>query len=856
LLNSTFSALGIEMAKKKKVDLRKNSRLWCSAFILLLLMVGLRFVYLQVFSHKYYLGKAVGQHVQEMTIHAEHGKIYDTKMKALAYDDYTYDLYIDESMFYDSDFTIELLAANFGLTTDEIQEKLNTRVLATHLHQDKADILKRFAINNPLFDAMKVTESGKRETLIFTLNPNGSEEENTSDPKVTELTKNDIRLLKVICGFGDENTEIEKAYNNFIERNKEERKYSLSVAITENAPVGAMKQIRLAEINGITALEYQGYRVTINKNLFRAASATTRKSALETIAPVIGLTIETLENRLIGPSKYIVLKNNLSKSEEEALNSLQSTVFVTDPGKYYRSLSGDERMNKLDYNAQSIYNIIHGVRTGDKVENEQVDIETIRKSMLTDAKKGAAYTAFNSKGESNVLVQRRVTLIFDTEDFKGGICYGLPGVSTNKIVRRIYPYGDMAAPILGWPAASGKDSFGIEKTYEDILRGVDGKETRERTSKNRAIPELTKAQSHPIDGYDVQLTIDTSIQQVAETALKKAVLGKSIGGQCVVLNSATGEILALVNLPSWDANDPGKAKTDYIIRSVSLPYEPGSIFKAFTVAIALEEGAIKDGQVITNCTGHMKIGVNSIGEANNNSHGSVTPAYLMEQSCNIGSAVLALRVGSDKFIDWAKKFGFGQKTGIELPHESGGLISSDSAGSRIRTANIGFGQGLTATGIQLAAAYGVFMNDGKWVSPHLIKAVANDKGKFEPVPPPETREVCSAETAKLMRRYMEGVVLRGSGKGAAVPGYRIGGKSGTAQKAVPGIGYKSGKYYASFVGVTPLDDSYNDGEHLVILVMIDEPRGAYYGGAIASPVVGEIAQAILPTLVGPAKAGN
>ena len=822
---------------KRRIDLRKNSRFWCFICVLFLLVIAFRFMHLQLFKHSFYEAKARKQHARENVLLAERGKIYDSKLKILAYDDFSYNLFIDPTIFYDRNFTISKIAEVFGMSKSEIEDRIETRTLAYILPEKSAKELLALQEANSDYSGLNISKSELRETIVF-----------TATGEKDSLTQDDIDKIEIICGFG--NREVQKIHAEFL-KNRGHNKES-KVVLSAEAPQGSLKQIAKNDIKGISGELYQGYRVVADKRLFRQLPDSSKKSVVRRISGLIDIPEDKLNDRIFGENRYIVLKRNLTATEYAEYNKMQGTLFVTDPGRYYDSLSSDKRIGKIDFAVRSIYSKVHGIKLDETSDNEKVSLETIRAAFMPSAEVGAIFTALNDKGTPMITVQRAVTNLVDTDALKGGITYGLAGISLDKVPKRIYPYSDMASPVLGWTREANGEvigAFGIEYIENELLHGKNGKETKEVTIGKRDIPNLTDVKSYPINGTDVQLTIDTSIQQVAESALKKAVnTYNAVGGQCVVLNSATGELLALVNLPSWDANDPGNSNTAYINRSIHLPYEPGSIFKAFTVAIALEEGAISDGQVITNCTGHLQIGKHAIGESHN-AHGSVTPSYLMEQSCNIGSAVLSMRVGADKFIDWCNKFGFGEKTGIELPNESSGQVSRKLAGTKVSLANMGFGQGLTATGVQLAAAYGVFLNGGKWVQPHIIKATADEKGKWTPRKAPETREVCSKKTADLMLKYMERVVQKGTGKPAAVEGYRIGGKTGTAQKAVPGIGYASGKYYGSFVGVMPLDSSYNDGEHLVILVMLDEPRGGYYGGTVSAPAVGQIARGILPNLV-------
>ena len=819
----------------KKIDLRKSSRLWCFICFIFLLIITAQFLHLQVFKYSFFKDKAKKQQERNTVLKADRGRIYDTDLKILAYDDFSYNLFIDPVLFYDNSFTLTKISEIFDIDIKEIEDKIAVRTLVYLLQEGPAEKLIALKENNKIYDGLNVIKAGKRITLTF-----------TPDDEVKKLSEEEIKRIEIICGLTD--NEIEKIYDEFIKsKNRED-----SVILTYDAPIDAMQQIRKTEIKGVTGVLYQGYRVTIDPRHFSGYYTKDRDKAIFNIAMILDKDPERMNNLILGERRYVQLKKNISANEHKEFNKIQRTVFVTDSGAYYNSLPPDKRDEKIDSVAASLYDVIN--KKGDEIV-ETVSLAQIRKILLPSAQTGAAFEAYNSKGNRNNLVAYRIDGLINTRNLKGGIVYGLPGVSLEKVPKRMYPYGELASPVLGWVRDFGNHDirgvFGVEAKLDEVLRGKNGIQKREVTVKNVTIPNLNDKLVLAEHGKDIQLTINTSMQQTAETAMKRAFISsKAIGAQCIVLNSATGEILALVHLPSWNANEPGKNENPYINSTVSLPYEPGSTFKAFTVAMALEEGKIRDGDVITNCKGEMVIGDHTITEAETHeSHGNVTPRYLLEQSCNIGSAALALKLGSDKFIEWALKFGFGARTGIELPNESRGYMSRREAERRITLANMGFGQGLSVSIVQLAAAYGVFLNGGTWVAPHIVKAESDGKGKWIPVVP-ETREVCSEKTSKLMCSYLESVVKNGTGRSAQVPGYRIGGKTGTSQKATPGKGYVDGKYYASFVGVMPLDNSYNNGEHIVILVMLDEPAHEYYGGAIAAPVVGEIARGILPNIVG------
>jgi cell division protein FtsI/penicillin-binding protein 2 len=272
-------------------------------------------------------------------------------------------------------------------------------------------------------------------------------------------------------------------------------------------------------------------------------------------------------------------------------------------------------------------------------------------------------------------------------------------------------------------------------------------------------------------------------------------------------------------------------------------YEPGSTFKVLTVMAALEEGVCRDGQIITDCRGSMAIGNRTISEHGHEAHGPVDCGRLLEQSCNVGAAVLALKLGPERFQAWCEKAGFGRKTGIELANESPGSLNKKNIHARITLANQGFGQSIAVTPLQMIALYGAVANGGEWIQPHLIKSIqAPDGITWKDTPPAPSCQICSAGTAALLRGYLERVVLYGTGKKGQIESYRAGGKTGTAQKA--GVhGYAAGKYVGSFIGIVPID-----APRLAIIVLIDEPTTTHYGADVAAPAFGAIARRSLQYL--------
>jgi stage V sporulation protein D (sporulation-specific penicillin-binding protein) len=409
--------------------------------------------------------------------------------------------------------------------------------------------------------------------------------------------------------------------------------------------------------------------------------------------------------------------------------------------------------------------------------------------------------------------------------------------------KRVYPHGEMAAQTLGFVSIDGTGLAGIESALDSSLVGRPGKVSMEVDRKGRSIPGLSAANLPPRPGKDITLTLDASLQQIAEVELCKGIAAASAaGGAVVIMEPNTGEILALATQPSFDPNSFEEAPARHWVNpTVVGAYEPGSTFKLVIACAILEEGIPLSSTVVV-CRGEKPIGRRVIHCAlhdGKRDHGRLDLEGIIEQSCNIGAATLALELGREKLYHYVKALGFGEKTGIELAAESAGQVPKISTWSDIRTANIAFGQSISVTPLQLLRAYCVVANGGLLVRPHLVLG-----GEAEAAP-----RVLSEATAEKMRRILVETVEAGTGKRAIIEGYQVAGKTGTSQKPLPGVGFRSGKYIASFVGFVPAKDP-----EFAILVLIDEPGYPYYGGVAAAPVFREIArQALLHVDIPPSQ---
>jgi cell division protein FtsI (penicillin-binding protein 3) len=417
----------------------------------------------------------------------------------------------------------------------------------------------------------------------------------------------------------------------------------------------------------------------------------------------------------------------------------------------------------------------------------------------------------------------------------------LMGVHTKKEQKRFYPNGSLAANVLGFVGLDGSGLAGIEQTFNEKIVGEPGKLFLEKDSRGRAY-ESTEIPGRP--GQTIILTIDQSIQYQAEAALTNAVAQSGAkAGTAIVLDPHTGEILALANAPTFDPNDVGasrpEARANWALQNI---YEPGSTFKVVAFSAAIEKGLAKP-------TDHIDCQMGSITVAKRLIHdhhpfGNLTLADALAKSSNVAAIKLGLRVGDPTMYDYITRFGFGSRTGIELPGETVGLVNPLKRWRPSSIGSIAIGQEVGVTPLQMVAAFGALANDGIRIAPHLIREIRTEAGATAYRPTSEQHRVISKETATALRGMLEGVTLNGTAKKAQLDGYSAAGKTGTAQKIdAKTKTYSKTKFVGSFVGFAPANNP-----AVVIIVVIDEPTGAYHGGDVAAPVFRQIAEQILPEM--------
>jgi len=404
----------------------------------------------------------------------------------------------------------------------------------------------------------------------------------------------------------------------------------------------------------------------------------------------------------------------------------------------------------------------------------------------------------------------------------------LPGIKLAEESHRQYPNGSLASHVLG---ISGVDNTGLEGVdfyYNDLVGGKNGRIVIEKDAQNRPIPEATHKYIPPVEGANLILTIDQTIQYIAERELDKVYKErKAKSAAVIIMDPKTGEILAMASRPTYDPNNfskyPAKNRRNFAINDA---YEPGSTMKIITAAMAMEEGVV-NSQSRFFCPGYVKVGVETIHCAQNRAHGSQNFAQIVENSCNVGFVQVGLNIGMERYYRYLNAFGFGKTTGIDLPGEAKGILVPQKQAMQIDLATMAMGQANAVTSIQLVQAVAAVANGGNLIKPHLVREIVDHQGKIiKKFQPQVIRRVISENTAHQLCLILEGEVINGTGTNAYTPGYRVGGKTGTAQKIAPGGGYLPNEYVASFIGFAPVDDP-----KIVCMVVVDSPKGYPYFGA-------------------------
>ena len=469
-------------------------------------------------------------------------------------------------------------------------------------------------------------------------------------------------------------------------------------------------------------------------------------------------------------------------------------------------------------------------------------------------------------GISEEAARKRVEKVSSIERVKTNVAketgdairaYGLSGVKVDEDYKRYYPYGTLASKVLGFTGADNQGILGLEVKYDEYLQGTNGKILTLTDARGIEIENAGESRLEPVNGYDLCLSLDYNIQMYCEQAAKKVCTKKSADSvSVIVMNPQNGELMAMVNYPEFDLNNPFTLAGDtgeavsaeekqnllnkmWRNQCISDTYEPGSTFKIITAAAALEEGVVKLDDAFF-CPGYKIVEDRRIRCARTTGHGAETFETGIMNSCNPVFMELGERLGAENFVGYFKQFGLLSKTNIDLPGEAGTIMHKTENIGPVELATISFGQSFQITPIQLVTTVSSIINGGTRVTPHFGVSMQDADGNTAKTFSYETHEnICTAETSETMRYLLEKVVSEGTGKNAKIEGFSIGGKTATSQT----LPRSDHKYISSFLGFAPTDNP-----QVLVLVVINNPQGIYYGGTIAAPVAKEIFENILPYL--------
>lgn len=462
-------------------------------------------------------------------------------------------------------------------------------------------------------------------------------------------------------------------------------------------------------------------------------------------------------------------------------------------------------------------------------------------------------------------IKEKVSKVSSREKIKSNVeksigdrirAYGLDGVKVDEDFKRYYPYDELASKILGFTGSDNQGIIGLEVKYEEWLKGVNGTILTTTDARGIELENIAEDRVEPVAGNTLQISLDYSIQNYAQQAAEKVMEEKQADGvEILIMNPQNGEIYACVDVPEFNLNEPFVLNTDVVPKDeeerqdmlnqmwrngcISDTYEPGSIFKVFTASAALEAGVVslKDNFY---CPGYKLVDDRRIRCARVGGHGSETFMESVQNSCNPAFIEIGARLGTENFYKYFKQFGMMGKTGIDLPGEASAVIHKKENVGAVELATMSFGQSFQITPMQMATTVCSIVNGGKRITPHFGVAVYDENGKkIQTFSYDDGEQIVSEKTSETMQMILESVVSEGGGNKAYIEGYEIGGKTATSQT----LPRSANKYISSFIGFTPADDPV-----VAAMVIIYNPKGIYYGGTIAAPVVKDIFENILPYL--------
>ncbi len=432
----------------------------------------------------------------------------------------------------------------------------------------------------------------------------------------------------------------------------------------------------------------------------------------------------------------------------------------------------------------------------------------------------------------------------------------LDGVKVDEDFKRYYPYNELASTVLGFTGGDNQGIIGLEVKYEDYLKGKNGKILTTTDARGVELEGVAEDRVEPVAGNTLQLSLDYNIQMYAQQMAEKVMEEKQADGVSIILmNPQNGELAAMVNVPEFNLNDPftlpggteGMSEEEkqnalnqmWRNRSINDTYEPGSVFKTVTAAACLEEGVVSLEDTFS-CPGYYVVEDRKIRCHKVGGHGSETFVQGIQNSCNPVFINIGLRLGVDSFYKYYQQFGLLGNTGVDLPGEASTIMHNKENIGQVELATMSFGQSFQITPVQMAATVSSIINGGQRVTPHFGVRVLDKNGEVvETFDYDKGDRILSEETSATMRMLLESVVAEGGGNKAAIEGYRIGGKTATSQT----LPRSANKYISSFIGFAPADDP-----QIVGMCIIYNPKGVYYGGTIAAPVIGTIFENVLPYL--------
>lgn len=523
-----------------------------------------------------------------------------------------------------------------------------------------------------------------------------------------------------------------------------------------------------------------------------------------------------------------IIKHDYYTDKAKNIQLIKKNINAT-RGKIY-----DNRNNELVTSTKSLLIAIDPSVTHKMPKRERAFLEYLSKIMKKTTKH--YYKLIQDTTLKYVILEKEVNIKYKEKLVE----LQFFGVIVQENFERIYPYDVLAAHILGFTNSDGIGISGLELKFDSILSGKPGYMVLKRDLRRNLHASADLPNIPPVDGYNLHLTIDINLQSIVEYELAKGVENYDANaGTVIVMNPQTGEILALASNPQFNPNIPAERKSSWVRnRAINDEYEPGSTFKMITAAAALEEKLVKPSDVYSGYGGAYKVGNYTIRDVH--PLGNITFRQAVEQSSNIVFAQVASKIPSKTFYKYIRDFGFGLLTDIELPGEAKGRIPKPEKITPMLQKYIGFGYGIAATPLQMLCSYCAVANGGNLIKPFIVKKYTDNFGNtiFESKPK-VIRKVISKETSDLIKELFVGTIENGTGKAVKIPNLKIAGKTGTSQQLVEGT-YSKARYNASFVGFFPVDNP-----KIAMIVVLDNPKTNYYGGATAAPIFRNIALRII-----------